>query len=75
MLSRYQSVTPQGKFKPSRAKEANQQLGYLTMMSARAGMVKMAGSMLARAVTVATRYSCVRVQGFQDTGKCYTNPT
>ena len=39
---------------------------FLTMMSARAGMVSIAGGKLAIAATIATRYSCVRRQGFVD---------
>ena len=36
------------------------------MMGARAGMMAAAGGILASGATIATRYSCVRVQGFQD---------
>lgn len=39
---------------------------YATMMQARGHMVRGAGGKLAIAVTIATRYSAVRRQGFVD---------
>jgi hypothetical protein len=41
-------------------------LHYVTMLMARAAMIRQSGGMLARAVTIATRYSFVRRQGFLD---------
>lgn len=59
MLARYAHVTRDGKFvKPPHAK-AN----YGTMVFIRQGIVDMAGLILAKAVTIAVRYSCVRLQG------------
>eukprot|EP01095_Lingulamoeba_sp_RSL-Kostka_P015360 TRINITY_DN7044_c0_g1_i1.p1 TRINITY_DN7044_c0_g1~~TRINITY_DN7044_c0_g1_i1.p1 ORF type:complete len:430 (+),score=136.83 TRINITY_DN7044_c0_g1_i1:900-2189(+) len=46
-------------------KKTNDKLHYATMMYTRGFMVRGAGSALAKAVTIATRYSCVRVQGFK----------
>jgi acyl-CoA oxidase len=67
MLNKYQHVTPEGQYVKSKVKEKNSKLHYSTMMNARGGMVKGAGGNLAKAVTIATRYSCVRRQGFRDT--------
>eukprot|EP01096_Ripella_sp_DP13-Kostka_P008124 TRINITY_DN301_c0_g2_i3.p1 TRINITY_DN301_c0_g2~~TRINITY_DN301_c0_g2_i3.p1 ORF type:complete len:1349 (-),score=671.96 TRINITY_DN301_c0_g2_i3:116-4162(-) len=63
LLSRYQHVSPQGEYIKS-SKKTNDKLHYATMMFTRGGMVKLAGGKLAKAVTIATRYSCVRRQGF-----------
>lgn len=40
---------------------------YGTMLSIRAGLVMGAGYRLAQGVTIAVRYSCVRLQGFVET--------
>jgi len=40
---------------------------YSTMLAIRAGLVQGAGYRLAQGVAIATRYSCVRQQGFVDT--------
>lgn len=42
---------------------------YATMMYTRGAMIKGASGYLARAVTIAIRYSCVRFQGFANTAK------
>uniref|UniRef100_A0A6A7GC50 Peroxisomal acyl-coenzyme A oxidase 1 isoform X1 n=1 Tax=Hirondellea gigas TaxID=1518452 RepID=A0A6A7GC50_9CRUS len=65
MLSRYQQVSPDGKYMKSAGK-ANPRTHYMTMMIARGSMMRGAGDQLARAATVATRYSEVRKQGFTD---------
>eukprot|EP01088_Endostelium_zonatum_P011412 TRINITY_DN25544_c0_g1_i1.p1 TRINITY_DN25544_c0_g1~~TRINITY_DN25544_c0_g1_i1.p1 ORF type:complete len:501 (-),score=105.77 TRINITY_DN25544_c0_g1_i1:98-1600(-) len=67
MLAKNQQVTPEGKYVLSEAKMKNSKLHYATMMFTRGSMVKSSGGWLARAVTIATRYSCVRTQGFVDT--------
>eukprot|EP00026_Physarum_polycephalum_P003922 Phypoly_transcript_03939.p1 GENE.Phypoly_transcript_03939~~Phypoly_transcript_03939.p1 ORF type:complete len:698 (+),score=115.87 Phypoly_transcript_03939:174-2267(+) len=67
MLNKYQQVTPEGKYIKSKAKQENSKLHYSTMMSARGGMIKGAGGALAKAVTIAIRYSLVRTQGYVDT--------
>jgi len=66
MLSRYQQVTPEGKYLKSEQKEKNAKLHYTTMIFTRGAMTKSAAGNLARACTIAARYSCVRKQGFQD---------
>lgn len=66
MFMKNQEVTPEGKYIATE-REINPKAHYSTMMLARAGFVSMAGGYLARAVTVAMRYSCVRQQGFVDT--------
>lgn len=66
MLSKYQEVSPDGQYIKS-SKKTNDKLHYATMMFTRGGMVKSSGGYLARAVTIAIRYSCVRTQGFVDT--------
>jgi acyl-CoA oxidase len=48
-------------------KKTNDKIHYATMMFTRGSMVRGAGGMLAKAVTIAIRYSCVRRQGFADT--------
>jgi acyl-CoA oxidase len=67
MLSRFQQITPEGEYIKSKDKEKNAKLHYATMMFTRGSMIKGAGGYLARAVTNATRYSCIRAQGFIDT--------
>lgn len=69
MLAKFQSVTPQGEYVKSESKKKNAKLHYATMMFTRGGMVKSSGGYLARAVTIAVRYSAVRTQGFIDTKK------
>eukprot|EP01012_Entosiphon_sulcatum_P053751 TRINITY_DN7403_c0_g1_i1.p2 TRINITY_DN7403_c0_g1~~TRINITY_DN7403_c0_g1_i1.p2 ORF type:complete len:641 (+),score=126.22 TRINITY_DN7403_c0_g1_i1:2482-4404(+) len=69
MLAKFQEVTPDGKYakRQAAAKRGDGRLAYLTMMNARVGMMSAAGGVLAKAVTIAVRYSCVRHQGFADT--------
>lgn len=69
MLSRYQQVSSDGKYIRSESKQKNAKLHYTTMIFTRGSMVRSAGGFLARAVTIATRYSCVRRQGYVDTKK------
>ena len=61
MLMRFAKVTAEGTYVPPTA--AAGKLGYLTMVHTRAGLVAGAGAQLARAVTIAVRYSLVRQQG------------
>jgi len=68
MFSKFQRVTEKGEYKVSK-KKSNEKLGYATMMYTRGFMVRLAGGILARAVTIAMRYSCVRRQGFVDTSR------
>lgn len=69
MLSRYQQVTPDGKYIKSEKKQKNSRLHYTTMIFTRASMVRTSGGNLAKAATIATRYSCVRKQGYIDSNK------
>eukprot|EP01006_Ploeotia_vitrea_P042804 TRINITY_DN66661_c13_g5_i1.p2 TRINITY_DN66661_c13_g5~~TRINITY_DN66661_c13_g5_i1.p2 ORF type:complete len:762 (+),score=442.62 TRINITY_DN66661_c13_g5_i1:295-2286(+) len=75
MLSKYQQVTADGRYIKSK-KRKNDKMHYATMMYTRGNMMRTAGGMLARAATIATRYSCVREQGFVDTkgAKSYRAP-
>eukprot|EP01083_Nonionella_stella_P291375 991488_1 len=66
MLSRFQHVTPEGKYVKHK-NATNPLTHYMTMMLARSMMMRTAGDQLARAVTIAMRYSAVRKQGFRDT--------
>uniref|UniRef100_A0A0A9YM88 Peroxisomal acyl-coenzyme A oxidase 1 n=1 Tax=Lygus hesperus TaxID=30085 RepID=A0A0A9YM88_LYGHE len=65
MLARYQYVDGDGNFHVTEEKKQSRQLHYATMMFTRGSMVKTAGGMLARAATIATRYSCIRQQGYR----------
>eukprot|EP00004_Rigifila_ramosa_P015767 TRINITY_DN3684_c0_g1_i1.p1 TRINITY_DN3684_c0_g1~~TRINITY_DN3684_c0_g1_i1.p1 ORF type:complete len:761 (+),score=159.03 TRINITY_DN3684_c0_g1_i1:10-2292(+) len=65
MLARWQEVTPEGKYVKNSKGTGKEH--YSTMLQTRGGMLRIASGMLARAVTIATRYSCVRAQGFKDT--------
>ncbi|KAF9048370.1 acyl-CoA oxidase [Hymenopellis radicata] len=59
MLSKFAGVTPDGKYvRPPHAK-----MSYGGMLYIRAGMVTTAGSIIARAITIAIRYTTVRRQG------------
>jgi len=75
MLARHQQVTPEGEYVKS-DKKKDPKMHYATMMFTRGTMVRGAGGSLARAVCIATRYSCVRRQGFVDTdqGVPYKSP-
>lgn len=59
-----QEVTVDGKY-IKRSKE--DKIQYTTMLSIRTALVITAGYKLAQGVTIASRYSCVRHQGFIDT--------
>lgn len=67
MLSKHHRVKADGTYRRSQQKGADK-IHYFTMLNARGGMVRLAGGYLARAATIAVRYSCVRRQGFADTG-------
>ena len=59
MLMRFAKVEPNGTYSAPPVAKAN----YATMVYVRAGMVYNAGETLAKAVTIATRFSVVRRQG------------
>jgi acyl-CoA oxidase len=65
MFSKYQEITKDGKYVKSE-KKTNPKLHYATMMFTRGMMVGGAAAALARASTIAIRYSCVRRQGFSN---------
>jgi len=73
MLAGFQHVTPEGEYVKSESKKKNAKLHYATMMFTRGWMTRSAGGNLAKAVTIATRYSCVRKQGFVDTKRGATH--
>ncbi len=60
MLMRYAKVQPDGTYVPPPA--ANAKASYATMVYVRATIVEDAGSILARAATIAVRYNAVRRQ-------------
>ncbi|KAG2435906.1 hypothetical protein HXX76_007101 [Chlamydomonas incerta] len=60
MLMRFSQVTPEGVYVPP--PPSNSKASYATMVFVRADIVKNSGSVLARAVTIATRYAAVRRQ-------------
>jgi len=64
MFSKNASVTREGEFIPAPPKLSK--FGYIGMMTIRSTIVGGAGSHLAKAATIAVRYSCVRQQGFKD---------
>ncbi|KAG0248164.1 hypothetical protein BG011_000410, partial [Mortierella polycephala] len=59
MMMRNSSVTREGQYVPAK----NAKMNYSTMVAIRANIVKNAGFALGQALTVAIRYSMVRVQG------------
>lgn len=61
MLARWQHVTPEGEYVKSERK-TNPKIHYATMVYTRGSMIRTSGGHLARAVTIAIRYSCVRQQ-------------
>lgn len=70
MLMRFAKVTPEGKY--IHPPPSNSKASYVTMLYVRANIVVDAGRALAKAVTIAVRYCCVRRQtsthpGMQET--------
>jgi len=59
MLMRFAKVSPDGVYTAPPVAKSN----YATMVYVRANMVYNSGETLAKAVTIATRFSCVRRQG------------
>jgi acyl-CoA oxidase len=67
LFAKRQIVESDGTYVKFKRKEGgSSKMHYLTMMSARAGMITIVGGKLAMAAMIATRYSCVRRQGFAD---------
>ena len=67
MLAKGAIVTAEGKYLRTPAKKENPVMHYATMLGARAGMMSGASGILAQGCTIATRYSLVRRQGFENT--------
>lgn len=67
LLEKYQRVTREGEFvKAGAAEESGVPTHYSSMLLTRASWVQLAGGQLAKACTIAVRYSAVRRQGFVD---------
>ena len=62
--ARHNQVTAEGEFIPA----PNRKVSYFTMVQTRVGFVTTAGAQLAKALTIAIRYSAVRRQGFPAEG-------
>eukprot|EP01080_Neovahlkampfia_damariscottae_P010159 gene10159-2579_t len=71
MFGRHSHVSKEGKYVKAAKKgqEDDSKLHYATMMFTRGTMVRQAGAYLAQACTIATRYNCIRKQGFTDTSQ------
>lgn len=65
MFAKYQQVTSEGVY--SAPPKALSKFGYISMMQIRMMIVGWSFRDLAKAATIAIRYSCVRRQGFKDT--------
>eukprot|EP00933_Yihiella_yeosuensis_P038580 TRINITY_DN3250_c0_g1_i2.p1 TRINITY_DN3250_c0_g1~~TRINITY_DN3250_c0_g1_i2.p1 ORF type:complete len:749 (+),score=158.77 TRINITY_DN3250_c0_g1_i2:242-2248(+) len=63
LLARYQQVTPDGKYMKTQEITPSVPLHYSSMLLTRASWVQLAGGQLAKASTIAVRYSAVRRQG------------
>ncbi|KAL1496296.1 hypothetical protein AB1Y20_016258 [Prymnesium parvum] len=61
LLMRFATLSADGEYTPPAPSHAK--LGYLTMLHVRAALVRSCGACLARALTIAVRYSAVRTQG------------
>ncbi|CAM9289866.1 unnamed protein product [Scytosiphon promiscuus] len=68
MAMRHQHVDRDGVYTSTGAKEGSK-IAYISMMQVRVVIAKDAGISLARAATIATRYSILRRQGFREGGK------
>lgn len=68
MAMRFATVDERGNFTKRKVSDAASKVAYVTMMQVRALIVNEAGKALAMAVTVCTRYSAVRRQGFKEKG-------
>lgn len=60
----HNQVTAEGEFIPA----PNRKVSYFTMVQTRVGFVATASAQLAKALTIAIRYSAVRRQGFPAEG-------
>ena len=67
LFSKYSNVSPEGEF--TAAPKSLSKMGSISMMLARTSIIGLAFEELAKAVTIAVRYSAVRVQGFKNSTK------
>ena len=73
MLMRFAKVSPEGEYAPP--PPSNSKASYATMLFVRADIVKNAGGVLSKAVTIATRYAAVRRQTAVKAGEAETQVT
>lgn len=71
LFSKHSKVTPEGKY--IAAPRTLSKFRYISMMLARVSIVGVAYEELAKATTIAVRYSAVRLQGFKGDGKTEHN--
>lgn len=69
MAMRFATVDESGKYSKKSVSDATEKVAYITMMQVRAYIVNESGNDLAKACTVAIRYSAVRKQGFDGKGE------
>nr|QJU71798.1 acyl CoA oxidase [Gambierdiscus pacificus] len=65
MFAKNQQVTREGEYMPAAPKLSK--FKYISMMSTRVAFVGMSAQSVAKTAVIATRYACVRHQGFKDT--------
>jgi len=68
MAMRFSQVDVNGVYSKKSVSEAASKVAYITMMQVRAYIVNEAGKNLSMACTIATRYSAVRRQGYDESG-------
>ena len=73
MLMLFAKVSPEGEYAPP--PPSNSKASYATMLFVRADIVKNAGGVLSKAVTIATRYAAVRRQTAVKAGEAETQVT
>lgn len=66
LFSKYSDISTDGGYVA--ASRTLSKFRYISMMVARVAIIQIAYDMLAKAVTIAVRYSAVRLQGFKDGG-------
>lgn len=66
MAMRFAQVDTKGRYTKKKVSDAASKISYITMMQVRAYIADNAGKNMAKACTIAIRYSAVRRQGFAD---------
>ncbi|GMH95739.1 hypothetical protein TrST_g12682 [Triparma strigata] len=69
MAMRFSQINANGIYEKINLDDSTAKISYITMMQVRAQIVAMASTALAQACTISIRYSAVRTQGFDATGK------